>query len=91
MWTVILSDRARKQLDSLDKVAENRLRKFLYGYIPNLSDPRGRGKALAGRFTGYWRYRVGDYRIICDIRDNELTILAVAIGKRDDVYKQNIR
>ena len=46
---------------------------------------------MTGRFTGYWRYRVGDYRIICDIRDNELTILAVAIGKRDDVYKQNIR
>ena len=54
--------------------------------IAALNDPRSRGKALTAGLAGLWRYRVGDYRIICDIQDDELVILAVEMGKRDHIY-----
>ncbi|MDV0824807.1 type II toxin-antitoxin system RelE family toxin [Klebsiella quasipneumoniae] len=51
-----------------------------------LEDPRDAGKALTGNLRTYWRYRVGDYRVICEIRDAELVIVAVEIGHRSEVY-----
>lgn len=52
----------------------------------SLEDPRDAGKALTGNLRTYWRYRVGDYRVICEIRDTELVIVAVEIGHRREVY-----
>ncbi|EHI50135.1 type II toxin-antitoxin system RelE family toxin [Aeromonas salmonicida] len=51
-----------------------------------LENPRDAGKALTGNLRTYWRYRVGDYRVVCDIRDNDLVIVAVIIGHRSEVY-----
>jgi mRNA interferase RelE/StbE len=54
--------------------------------VAELDDARSRGKGLSGRLSGLWRYRVGDYRMICDIHDNEITIYVVEVGHRKDVY-----
>ena len=59
---------------------------YLEDEIAPLEDPRSRGKAMVGDKRGLWRYRVGDYRILCEIRDAELVIAAITIGHRRDVY-----
>ena len=51
-----------------------------------MQNPRATGKALQGEFSGLWRYRVGDYRLICEIRENELVILVLEIGHRKNIY-----
>ena len=84
-WKVELTDTAAKQLARLDKTQAQRITKYLRrGML--LKDPRDAGKALTGNLRTYWRYRVGDYRVVCDIRDNELVIVAVMIGHRSEVY-----
>ena len=55
--------------------------------IAVLDDPRARGKALAGPLGNLWRFRVGDYRIICDIQDAVLIVLVIKVGKRGDMYR----
>ncbi|MGU5699893.1 type II toxin-antitoxin system RelE family toxin [Aeromonas allosaccharophila] len=84
-WKVELTDTAKKQLARLDKTQAQRITKYLRR-IMMLENPRDAGKALTGTLRTYWRYRVGDYRVICDIIDNELVIVAVVIGHRSDVY-----
>lgn len=85
-YSVSLSRSAIKELKTLDKP----IRKLILDALDDvaaLDDPRVRGKALTGPWGGYWRYRVGDYRIICEIRDSELCILAVKINHRSTIYK----
>ena len=84
-WHVALSPDAARWLRKADPQVARRIRNALRA-VAALDDPRSRGKGLAGRLTGLWRYRVGDYRVICDIRDDELVILAVEVGKRDSIY-----
>ena len=55
--------------------------------IEGLEDPRSRGKGLTGRLSGLWRYRIGDYRVICDILDRELVVLVIELGHRRSVYR----
>lgn len=65
-----------------------RVLKFLHGRVRLMDDPRSIGGALKGsRFAGLWRYRSGDYRILCDIQEEKITILVVLVGHRRDVYK----
>ena len=84
-WKVELADNARKQLARLDKTQAQRITKYLRR-VMMLEDPRDAGKALTGNLRTYWRYRVGDYRVVCEIRDNEMVIVAVMIGHRGDIY-----
>lgn len=84
-WQVSLSPDAAKWLRKADPQVARRIRDVLR-VVETLDEPRSRGKALTGNLAGLWRYRVGDYRIICDIRDDELVIIALEIGKRDSVY-----
>lgn len=84
-WKVELTDTAAKQLARLDKTQAQRITKYLRRLM-QLEDPRDAGKALTGNWRTYWRYRVGDYRVVCEIRDNELVIVAVLIGHRSKVY-----
>ena len=84
-WKVELTDPAAKQLARLDKTQAQRITKYLRRLM-QLEDPRDAGKALTGNWRTYWRYRVGDYRVVCEIRDNELVIVAVLIGHRSEVY-----
>ena len=83
--TLDLSNKAQKQFKKLDSVTKRRLEKF-FDEIETLENPRSRGKALVGNLAGLWRYRVGDYRLICHINDDELVILCLEIAHRSKVY-----
>ena len=87
-WKVELSTLARKNLDQLDPQIAQRVLSFLVERVANLDDPRSIGEALKGSRLGeFWKYRVGDYRIISSIEDGALKILVVRIGNRREVYR----
>lgn len=87
-WQIELSDTARKQFAKLDPTVAKRLVKFLRERIATLDDPRSVGKALLGSVLGgYWRYRVGDYRLVCEIHDGKLRIVVVEVGNRKEIYR----
>jgi len=86
-WTVKLSDEAKRKLSKLDKPIQKRIATFLQTRIQNAENPRNTGKALQGKLSGLWRYRVGDYRILCRIEDNALIVLVIEIGHRKEVYR----
>lgn len=56
--------------------------------VSQLDNPRSKRKALKGKLTGYWRYRVGNYRVICDIMDSQMLVLAIVLGHRRDIYER---
>jgi len=87
-WTINYAESAEKQLRKLDRQIAKRIVAFMDERIAPLSNPRRTGKALVGEvFGSYWRYRIGEYRIICDIQDGKLTILVIEIGNRKEVYR----
>lgn len=86
VWNVEITQTAFKQLKKLDRKWQSLILDYLEDEIAPLVDPRQRGKALVGDKKGLWRYRVGDYRIICEIQEERLLIAAVTIGHRKDVY-----
>ena len=86
-WTLEYTRTARKAVDKLDHQSSDRIKDFLRNRLAQHPNPRELGKALKGSFATYWSYRVGDFRIICDIQDKKLVILVVAIGNRRDVYR----
>lgn len=85
MYEIRISESARRQMKKLDKTVSTQIVEFL-DVLKNLDDPRSRGKALTGNLRGLWRYRVGDYRLICSIHDGELVILVLDAGHRSRVY-----
>jgi len=85
-WTVEVSDYAEKQLCKLDKPIQKRLLDWLEDRIEGCKNPRHFGEPLRGEMAGLWRYRIGDYRVICEIQDKQLVILALAIGHRREIY-----
>lgn len=87
-WTVNYSKRAIKALSKIDPSIRQRLLSFIDDTLSGLDDPKQLGKALTGKYKGLWRYRVGNYRLICNIEDNELIILVLELGHRKDIYKQ---
>ena len=88
VWTVKISDKAKKQLSRLDKSAAKRIINFLQERIAPNEDPRSIGRALkGGEFGGYRRYQIGSYRVITKIKDNELCVLVVKVGHRKSIYK----
>lgn len=76
---------ALKQLKKLDKQVSSRILDYM-DEVAKLENPRERGKMLVGNLIGFWRYRVGDYRVLCKIKDNELVITVVNVGHRREVY-----
>jgi mRNA interferase RelE/StbE len=86
-WTIIYTDTARRQLHKLDKKSARRILQYMEEKIATLENARSLGKALRGVLGDLWRYRVGDYRVICELQDNELRVLVVRIGNRKDVYR----
>jgi mRNA interferase RelE/StbE len=86
-WNVEVSPRAQRQLDELDKPVARRISKFLYERIRKLNDPRQIGERLQGTLSEFWRYRVGDYRIICSLEHERLVVLVLRIGHRREIYK----
>ncbi len=87
-WTIEYADSAKDQLRKLDKQVARRILDFMDERIANLEDPRSVGEALKGaRFGSFWKYRVGDYRVVASIEDGAVRILVVRIGNRREVYR----
>ncbi len=87
-WRIELTAGAKKQLAKLDRGEAKRITTHVRERLATLEDPRSKGKALTGpRLGAYWRYRIGDYRLICDIQDGALLILVIDIGKRKEIYR----
>jgi mRNA interferase RelE/StbE len=87
-WTVELETAAEKELDKLDPQEAKRILRFLFERVTHLENPRSIGEALQGsKFKNLWKYRVGDYRLICSLEDNVARILVVKIGDRKEVYR----
>ena len=79
---------AVKDLKKLDRSVQERLIGFLKQRVATLDNPRAIGEALAGsKLGGYWKYRVGDWRIICDIQDHRIIVRVLRIGNRREVYR----
>ncbi|MCU4159517.1 type II toxin-antitoxin system RelE/ParE family toxin [Acidiphilium sp. AL] len=88
-WRIEFDPAAKKELDKLDRQAARRIVKFLFERLSAIDDPRSLGEALKGSKLGeFWKYRVGDYRIIADIQDGAVCILVVCSGNRRGVYKR---
>jgi mRNA interferase RelE/StbE len=87
-WNVEVSPRAQRQLDELDKTVARRISRFLYERIGKLNDPRQIGERLQGTLSEFWRYRVGDYRIICSLEHERLVVLVLRIGHRREIYNR---
>ena len=87
-WTVDYTETASKQLRKLDKQTARRIVDFMDDRVAGQQGPRSTGKALTGPLLGaFWRYRVGDCRIICDLQDGALRVLVVEVGNRRDIYQ----
>lgn len=86
-YKLLISDNVKKALKKMDRYIATMLLKTIINEIGSLTNPRDKGKSLSGDKKGLWRYRIGKYRLICKIDDDELTILALEIGKRDSIYK----
>lgn len=86
VWKIEFLDTAKRELKKLDKRWQLTILDYLQDEISNLDNPRNRGKALVGDKQGLWRYRVADYRIVCEIHDTELLIVAITIGNRKNIY-----
>ena len=87
-WTIEISPLARKNLDGLDRQAAQRILRYLHERIAPLEDPRSLGGALKGSRLGeFWKYRVGDYRIVSRVEHSRMLVVAVKIGHRRDIYR----
>jgi mRNA interferase RelE/StbE len=86
-WKARLSVEAERQFAKLDRPVQVRLAKYLRSRLETDENPRRIGEALKGRFGEYWKYRVGDYRLICDIDDASRTVWVLQIGDRKEVYR----
>lgn len=86
-WTVELSKPALKQLGKINKTEREYIWRFIKETLPNQHNPRQTGRALQGSLKGLWRYRVGNYRLVCQIKDNEVLILILEIGHRKNIYQ----
>jgi len=86
-WTIEFAPEAAKEVRKLDRSVAARILKTLEERIATLDDPRTLGAALAGEHAGYWRWRVGDYRLIARIEDERITIVIVRVAHRREVYR----
>jgi len=87
-WQIEFDESAKKELAKLDRQVASRLVEFLKNRVLNLRDPRSVGQALRGSTLGeFWKYRVGDFRIIASIQDDQMIVLVLRVGNRNDIYR----
>lgn len=86
MYRVAFTEKALKSLKKLDPNVSKMLLAWVRKNLEDCTDPRQHGKALVGDHSGQWRYRVGDYRLIAEIKDDEIIILLLNIGHRKNIY-----
>lgn len=87
MYTLIYSKTVLKDLKKVDKQLQKNIYNWIDKNLQNCINPREKGKALSYNRVGQWRYRIGNYRLICEIKDKELIILALEFGHRKNIYK----
>lgn len=87
-YNVELSDRFKREYRKLDKYTQKIIRAWIDKNLVACENPRAHGKGLTANRSGQWRYRIGDYRIICLIEDERLVILALSVGHRSEIYRQ---
>ena len=87
-WQIEFDDKALKELAHTDPVTQRRILRYLRERIARADNPRLLGTPLKGQLTEYWRYRVGNYRVLCDIQDAGLIVLVIRIAHRSKVYRQ---
>ncbi len=85
-YKVAISDRARKQLYKLDPNTFRIITNWIQKNLVDCENPRAKGKGLTANRSGQWRYRVGDYRLIAEIQDSQITILILEVGHRSKIY-----
>ena len=87
-WQIEFDESAKKELAKLDRQVAQRLLDFLKNRVLNLRDPRSVGQALRGSTLGeFWKYRVGDFRIIASIEDDRMIVFVLRVGNRSDIYR----
>ncbi len=86
-YTIVFDAKALKALDALDRTQTRLILAWIDKNLNGTDDPRILGKPLKGKLSPYWRYRVGQYRILVELLDKELIIVIISIGHRRDVYK----
>ena len=87
-WEIRFSEQALRQLAKLDRYTVRLIDSWLAKHLENCKDPRVFGKPLVADRLGQWRYRIGDYRLLCELQDHVLLILVLKVGHRKDVYKK---
>jgi mRNA interferase RelE/StbE len=87
-YKLIYTDDAMKELEDLDNSVRSLILRWMRKNIENTANPRSHGKGLSDNRAGFWRYRVGSYRVIVSINDDQLIVLAVKVGKRSNVYDE---
>ncbi len=90
VWQVKFSNHALKALSKMDEQVKIQIMKHIKHKLANLENPRAYGKALTGEMSDFWRYRVGKYRIICHLEYTTVTILILAVDKRDKAYTSDL-
>lgn len=86
-WHLIYSKKAQKSLKSIDPKHAEIIMRWLGKNIEGCDNPKAHGKPLKGDLAGAWRYRVGNYRILCDIRDDEMVVVTIEVRHRQGAYK----
>lgn len=86
-WRIEYNDQAERAILALEKPARSRILKFMRERVASLEDPASKAKALKGHLRGLYRFRVGDYRVICDIQRDRVVVLVLDAGHRKDVYE----
>ena len=86
-YRVVFTEKSKKQLSKLDKSVASLIIGWIEKNIEGCENPRMHGKGLLGNKSGQWRYRIGDYRAICEIRDEEVIILVLEVGHRKHIYE----
>ncbi|MBR1481979.1 MAG: type II toxin-antitoxin system RelE/ParE family toxin [Ruminococcus sp.] len=87
-YAVETTARFDREFKKLDRYTQKMIKAWIEKNLVGCENPRVHGKALTANRTGQWRYRIGDYRLICLIKDNELIILAMTVGHRRDIYER---
>lgn len=87
-WKVYTSNRFEEVFKKLDNSVQKQLKRWITTHLINVEDPMSFGKPLVGKYRGYWRYRIGDYRLIVEIQNDKLIIIMISIGHRKEIYKK---
>ena len=86
-WKIEFKKDAEKELGRIDRQQAKRILRYLYERIATEKDPRRFGDGLKSNLAGLWKYRIGNYRVICEIQDTAITVLVVRIGHRREIYR----